>query len=188
MVMKLQQADFLGQRRRPSRSPCALSGQSKVTQADFKGSQAIGLDDYFPQPRSVVTQDHENIDPIAPKRGIRARNVIIGNAVCKSAGVLGLFLCTTSAESASLSGCYERRYHAAHLGAHPDQRVRRVTLAIKPMSGHAPWVANADLEMAIRRQRGLVSVVGDCTEEGDTLSCSMDSDRGRFRLVASAPG
>jgi hypothetical protein len=34
----------------------------------------------------------------------------------------------------------------------------------------------------------LVSVVGDCTEEGDALSCSMDSDRGSFRLVASAPG
>jgi hypothetical protein len=103
--------------------------------------------------------------------------------VCKSAGVLGLFLSTTSAESASLSGCYERRYHAAHLAAHPDQWVRRVTLAIKPMSGHAPWVANANLEMAIRRQRGLVSVVGDCTEEGDKLSCSMDSDRGRFQAV-----
>jgi hypothetical protein len=189
MVMKLQQADLLGSEETPIAVAMRSVGAeyvTKVTQADFKGSQAIGLDDYFPQLRSVVTQDHENIDPIAPKRGIRARNVIIGNAVCKSAGVLGLFLCTTSAESASLSGCYERRYHAAHLGAHPDQRVRRVTLAIKPMSGHAPWVANADLEMAIRRQRGLVSVVG--TEEGDTLSCSMDSDRGRFRLVASAPG
>ena len=133
-------------------------------------------------------QHHENTDPIAPKRGIRAREALIANAVCKSVVVSGFFLCATGAESASLSGCYERRYDAAHLAAHPEQHVRSVTLAVKPMSGHDPWVANIDLEMAIRRQIGLVSVVGDCTEEGDALSCSMDSDRGSFRLVASAPG
>jgi hypothetical protein len=133
-------------------------------------------------------QHHENTDPIAPKRGKRARKALIANTVCKSAMISGFFLCATGAESASLSGCYERRYAAAHLVAHPDQQVRRVALAVKPMSGHAPWVANADLEMAIRRQKGLVSVVGDCTEDGDALLCSMDSDRGSFRLVASAPG
>jgi hypothetical protein len=113
---------------------------------------------------------------------------IIGNAVCKSVVVSGFFLCATSAESASLSSCYEHQYDAAHLAADPDQHVRRVTLAVKPMSGHDPWVANADLEIAIRRQNGLVSVVGDYTEERDALSCSMDSDRGSFRLVTSAPG
>ena len=37
-------------------------------------------------------------------------------------------------------------------------------------------------------KKGLVSVVGDCTEEGDALSCSMDGDRGGFRLVASTRG
>ena len=132
-------------------------------------------------------QHHENTDLIAAKGGLRARKAIAANAVCKSVVVSGFFLCATSAELASLSGCYERRYDAAHLAAHPDQHVRSVTLAVKPMSGHDPWVANVDLEMAIRHQNGLGSVVGDCTEDGGALSCSMDSDRGSFRLVASAP-
>jgi hypothetical protein len=114
-------------------------------------------------------QHHENTDPIAPKRGKRARKALIANTVCKSAMISGFFLCATGAESASLSGCYERRYAAAHLVAHPDQQVRRVALAVKPMSGHAPWVANADLEMAIRRQKGLVTGGGPVDHQFDAL-------------------
>jgi hypothetical protein len=104
-------------------------------------------------------------------------------------GLKRLFaLLVLAAESASLSGRFESRYDAAHLAAHLDQHVRRVTVARKPMSGHDLWLANADLEMTIRRQNGVVSVVGDCTEEGDSLSCSIDRDRGSLHLVASAPG
>jgi len=55
-------------------------------------------------------QGDENTDPIAPKRGMRARTALISNAVCKLAVVSGLFLCATRAESALLSGCYARRY------------------------------------------------------------------------------
>jgi hypothetical protein len=60
-------------------------------------------------------QDHENTDPIAPKREIGAPKALIANAVCKSVVVSGFLLCATSAESASLPSRYERRYDAAHL-------------------------------------------------------------------------
>ena len=62
-------------------------------------------------------QDHENIDPISPKRGIRVGKAFIANAVCKLTVVSGLFLCATSAEPAPPSGCYERQYDAAHLAS-----------------------------------------------------------------------
>jgi hypothetical protein len=64
MVMKLQQADLLGSEETPIADAMHSVGAeyvTKVTQAGFKGSQAIGLDGYFPQLRSVITQDHENI-------------------------------------------------------------------------------------------------------------------------------
>jgi hypothetical protein len=64
MVMKLRQPDLLGLEETPIADAMRSVGAedaTKVTQADFKGSQAIGLDGYFPQLRSVITQDHDNI-------------------------------------------------------------------------------------------------------------------------------
>ena len=55
--MKLQQADLLGSEETPIADVMSSAGAEyiiKVTQADFKGSQAIGLDGYFPQLRSVI--------------------------------------------------------------------------------------------------------------------------------------
>jgi len=100
-------------------------------------------------------QDHENIDPISPKRGIRVGKAFIANAVCKLTVVSGLFLCATSAERRRRR---ERQSGAAHLAARPFQHVRPVSLAVKPMSGHDPWIASADLAIAVRRQKGLVRV------------------------------
>jgi hypothetical protein len=101
-------------------------------------------------------QHHENIDPIAPKRGIRARKALIANAMCKSAMISGFFLCATSAESASLSGCYERRYDAAHLVAHPRTNTcAALRLPTNPCPGMLPglptpiqWVLRSARESA----------------------------------------
>jgi len=60
--MKLQQTDLLGSEETPIADALRSAGAeyvTKVTQADFKGSQASGRDGYFPQLRSVITQDHE---------------------------------------------------------------------------------------------------------------------------------
>ena len=57
--MKLQQTDLLGSEETPIADALRSAGVTKVTQADFKGSQASGRDGYFPQLRSVITQDHE---------------------------------------------------------------------------------------------------------------------------------
>ncbi len=60
--MKLQQADLPGSEKTPIADVMRSVGAeyvTRVTQADFNGSQAIGLDGYFPQLRSVITQDHE---------------------------------------------------------------------------------------------------------------------------------
>src|SRR5262245_36029366 len=130
----------------PSRTLQTLSWQGvsaklvKLTLTALKQSHTV-----TPQLRTVIMQDHENIDPISPKRGIRVGKAFIANAVCKLTVVSGLFLCANSAEPAPPSGCYERQYDAAHLAVHPFQHVRPVSLAVKPMSGHDPWIASADL-------------------------------------------
>ena len=55
--MKLQQADLLRSEETPIADAMRSVGAeyvTKVTQADFNGSQAIGLDGDFPQLRSVI--------------------------------------------------------------------------------------------------------------------------------------
>jgi hypothetical protein len=101
---------------------------------------------------------------------------------------LSLILGASSAWPGPLSGCYERSYNAGHLAAHQGQRVRKVILALTALRGHEPWVASFSLELALRGRKGLASLSGDCTKDGNSLSCAGDCDTGAFHLARAPHG
>jgi hypothetical protein len=114
--------------------------------------------------------------------------VLIARALRMAMMAFGLIMLAANTEAASLSGCFKRHYDAQHLAAHPGQTVRNIILTSKPMTGNAPWVASATLEIAIVGYKGLASVSGDCTKDGDALNCAGDCDTGAFRVVSRAQG
>lgn len=99
------------------------------------------------------------------------------------AGALAALLaadCAGAVEAPPFAGCWERVYDAAHLAAHKDQLVVRVTLSVtahalesaQPQTGPAsPTIADAALKMWVRGHRMSFDSLGACDAAGDALSC-----------------
>ena len=90
--------------------------------------------------------------------------------------VLGALLpLRAGAETVPLEGCYERLYDTAHLAAHRDQIVVRLTLRIaraKPETRtRETQIADANLKMWVRRHKQSFNSLGACSVSGDGLTC-----------------
>ena len=81
-----------------------------------------------------------------------------------------------ASEATPLLGCYERRYDAAHLASHPGQIVLRVRLNVTktaiPSSGAPSFVADAHLEIWVKKNKQAFNSLGACMAEGDGLICN----------------
>jgi hypothetical protein len=119
-----------------------------------------------------------------------ARAVLIAALLAGPAGAEG----RVGALSGGLSGalfpsdasCYLRQYSAAHLAAHPDQRVTQIALG--PWG--PAWGKDRDLVLTVA-----VYLTGDaerysgaawCRDAGPYLHCRMEGDAGSFALEAAA--
>jgi hypothetical protein len=76
-----------------------------------------------------------------------------------------------------LAGCYERVYDAAHLAAHKDQLVTRVTLSVAKtdafdQTGPHPFIADGILKMWVRAKDKSFDSVGACWAESYGLFCN----------------
>ncbi|MBP9184499.1 MAG: hypothetical protein KBF78_15290 [Fuscovulum sp.] len=118
-----------------------------------------------------------------------ARAVLIAALLAGPAGAEG----RVGALSGGLSGalfpsdasCYLRQYSAAHLAAHPDQRVTQIALG--PWG--PAWGKDRDLVLTVA-----VYLTGDaerysgaawCRDAGPYLHCRMEGDAGSFALEAA---
>ena len=90
--------------------------------------------------------------------------------------VLSMANAVRGSESTPLLGCYERRYDAAHLASHPGQIVLRVRLDVEktavPASYSPPIVADANLEIWVRKNKHSFGSVGVCKAEDEGLICN----------------
>ncbi len=96
-------------------------------------------------------------------------------------GLLAAVFLVVSAQSGAeeivpLSGCYERRYDAAWLDAHPGQIVRRVTLSVAKTSvpetpGEKQKIL-ADAELVMRTADAAFSTIGACYWDRLGLTCN----------------
>jgi hypothetical protein len=91
----------------------------------------------------------------------------------------GAFLAASAACAAEvpLAGCYERVYDAAHLAAHKDQIVTRVTISIAKtdaleQTGPHPFIADGVLNMWVRGKDKSFDSVGACWAESYGLFCN----------------
>jgi hypothetical protein len=161
-------------------------------------------------------QHHKTTDPIAHKRGIRARKALIAIAVCKSAMVSGFFLCPTSADERAAAqelrpwaaakilssepgrkACYERTYDAAHLRDRPKQRTTALIFFLR-VSGynssgdylfHNPHHIAYNFALSIKRRndRHPLRTSGDCL--GDKIAqCVVDCDGGGVDIEKPGSG
>lgn len=82
--------------------------------------------------------------------------------------------------------CYARRYDAAHLEAHPRQRVTEIALRIAyhrhppergdPPAGQRNYYFRLDVRMKGEARR--LTALGECTSGGGGISCALDCDGG----------
>jgi hypothetical protein len=98
------------------------------------------------------------------------RHIAVAAAVIFAAGVAG-------AVEPPLSGCYERVFDAAHLAAHKDQLVTRVTISIAKTDafdqiGPRPFIADGILKMWVRGKDKSFDSVGACWAESYGLFCN----------------
>ena len=103
--------------------------------------------------------------------------------------ILMLALLTVSGAAAKplAPGCFARTYDAAHLAAHPDQRVRRIVLRVEPAAsdGRVPF----GLELSTRNRRPVWHAGGTCEPAGAAWSCRPDTDGApMLGLVAEGTG
>lgn len=82
--------------------------------------------------------------------------------------------------------CYERRYEADHLEAHPRQRVTAIALRIAyhrhrpergdPPEGQRNYYFQLDVRMKGEAKR--LTARGECTSGGGEIACALDCDGG----------
>ena len=91
-----------------------------------------------------------------------------------------------------LVGCYKRVYAPSHLAAHPGQTVTAMTLRVRPISENGQPIDgkshSADLTASFRGKTKRGFADSDCTSSGPSLACTINSERGRFRLTKSSAG
>ncbi len=91
--------------------------------------------------------------------------------------------------------CYVRSYDAAHLRAHPHQRITAMTFLLEVQA--YPDVKNAEqpqdrfyyafaMSVARRGEKGLLRTAGDCMTV-DGISCVVDCDGGGLSLDQAPP-
>lgn len=99
----------------------------------------------------------------------------IGAAALVSALGVGVPAASGSAVAASLMGCYERIYDAAHLKAHRGQLVVRARLSIKPARPEMQSneiVADGDLKLWLHGTKQSFDSLGACRAQGEDLICA----------------
>lgn len=84
------------------------------------------------------------------------------------------------------AACYERNYDAAHLAAHPQQKVTRIRLIHPPDQGAGP--AFVTLEIQLLRHASVYKLFGFCGEKGAALSCQPEWEAGSWRIEVAPDG
>lgn len=89
--------------------------------------------------------------------------------------------------AAGNSGCYTRAYDAAHLKAHPRQRVTSIAIAYRPVMQSKQRSTAAKFEVAVglrvKGDRELYARVGYCQPSSGGFTCSLESDGGHITLT-----
>lgn len=117
-----------------------------------------------------------------------ARACLVAALLAGPAGAEGRVGALSGALFPSDASCYLRQYSAAHLAAHPDQRVTQIALG--PWGPE--WGNRRDLVLTVaiyltgNPQR--YSGVAYCRDAGPYLRCRMEGDAGSFALEAATGG
>jgi hypothetical protein len=82
--------------------------------------------------------------------------------------------------------CYARAYDAAHLAAHPAQKVASVRLVHAP--GDGPGRTFAFLDIRLRGGAKRYKLFGSCKASGSGLACTPEWDAGTWRLEKGPGG
>lgn len=84
------------------------------------------------------------------------------------------------------AACYERTYDAAHLEAHPQQKVTRIRLIHPVEQGEGPMFVS--LEFQLRRNTSIYKLFGYCEGKGGTLACAPEWAAGTWRIEVAPDG
>jgi hypothetical protein len=88
----------------------------------------------------------------------------------------------------ALSGCYARRYDAAHLARNPKQKVTVLSVLVTPGAVDPPVAANAEINATLRASTALWSTDGDCKPQGAGLICDFAETGGTALLTPRPDG
>jgi hypothetical protein len=108
------------------------------------------------------------------------------------AGTLALSGGAAAAAEPPLAGCYERVYDAAHLAAHKDQLVVRLTLSITKtqfpdQKGPNAFVADGVLKVWVRARDASFDSIGACRADGNNLACAGSVSAAEATVCRSKP-
>ena len=82
------------------------------------------------------------------------------------------------------TACFERAYDAAHLAAHPGQKVRRMRAVYTVADGEV----QVHLDVWLRDDPIHYSMYADCAPDGAGRRCATELDAGFWRVEATADG
>lgn len=84
--------------------------------------------------------------------------------------------------------CWTRAYDAAHLAAHPEQRVAAIGIGREPVDMPSnPGVVPMTLRLRLLGIGEELTAIGYCQTEGAGLSCGLEGDSGDYALTAHGP-
>lgn len=91
--------------------------------------------------------------------------------------------------AAGEGACYTRSYDAAHLAAHPRQRVTSIAIAYRPITQmkqkSTPQRFEVGLGLRVKGDGELYSRVAYCQPAGAGFSCGLESDGGQITLTTN---
>lgn len=109
-----------------------------------------------------------------------------------SFGVLGLLFVATSTQAltpAPFPGCFARTYDAAHLRAHPSQKVTAISGKLTRNSQGATFPFELELTLRLKGERKSHWAVAGCTPLNNSgLHCGIEEDGGEVTLSQSNAG
>ncbi len=87
-----------------------------------------------------------------------------------------------------LPGCYTRVYDAAHLAAHPGQKVTALYAQLNKNPAEYTHRFELELTVRLRGERKTRWAVAGCSPRDAGLLCSVDEDGGQLVLTRTAAG